>query len=309
LAQLLVKGALLADADAVKLQLIFADELCVPSYYYYDLFKSLEMEEAVWHEIVRTVHDAGKYIYLDVYGNRSLELAVALNVDGVKISTTDFYNKPLIKNSLASMSRVFISIGGVSVADLDELTNFIDPKKVTLMFGFQAEPTEVGDNNLSRIRTIKDRYKEFDIGFMDHSLGSSDEAFWLPLMALGVGATCIEKHITLDYSLQIEDYISALTVDRFGQFIKMIKYMELAMGNDVLSLSAKEIEYKNRAGKVVVANRDLPKGTVIKEGDVVMKRFSTEPAEGYINQVSSVIGCQILTPINKNRPVKMECLE
>ncbi|TAL62954.1 MAG: NeuB family protein, partial [Legionella sp.] len=95
LARLLVKGALVANADAIKIQLIFADELCVPTYPYFDLFKSLEMDEKVWVELVDITHKAGKQIYFDVYGERSLALAHKLNADGVKISTTDFYNIPL----------------------------------------------------------------------------------------------------------------------------------------------------------------------------------------------------------------------
>ena len=62
LAELLVKGALVAGADAVKIQIIFADELCVPDYPYYDLFKSLEMDESVWQGLVSLVKKENKKI-------------------------------------------------------------------------------------------------------------------------------------------------------------------------------------------------------------------------------------------------------
>lgn len=88
LAELLVKGAVVANADAVKLQLVFADELCVPTYPYYDLFKSLEMSDEVWMGLVKRVHGAGKRIYFDVYGDRSLSLASSLGADGVKRQRT-----------------------------------------------------------------------------------------------------------------------------------------------------------------------------------------------------------------------------
>lgn len=303
LAELLVKGAIVADADAVKMQLVFADELCVSTYPYYPLFKSLEMTDKVWMTLVKRVQEAGKRIYFDVYGDHSLGLAHSLAADGVKISTTDFYNLPLIKQAFASFDNVFVSTGGVPIEDLDEMLDmYVLPKKLTLMHGFQAEPTEMADNNLNRITTLRARYPSIGIGFMDHSLGSGEGAFQLPLVALGLGVNCIEKHITLDYSLQIEDHISALSVDRFGEFIKMIRAVEPALGSAELSLTRKEIEYKKRAGKVVVASRDLPMDTYIAERDVAMKRVDTTPSENYYHQVVQVVGKKLTAPLVKDAP-------
>lgn len=303
LAELLVKGGIVADADAIKIQVVFADELCVPSYPYYDLFRSLEMDESVWAGLVKTVRAAGKRIYFDSYGERSLDLALKLGVDGVKISTTDFYNLPLIKRAFAGFERVLLSTGGVPIEDLDALLQrYPLPKRLTLMHGFQAEPTETVDNNLARIGTLKARYPAVDVGFMDHSLGCSAEAFQVPLIALGAGVKCIEKHISLDYSLQIEDYISALSVDRFAEFVKMIRSVEQSLGSAALSLTDKEIDYKKRAGKVVVAARHLAQGTHIAESDVVMKRVSTTPSESCYRQVAPVVGMTLTAPLKKDEP-------
>ena len=119
LAEMLVKGAIVANADSVKMQLIYADELCVPNYQYFDLFRSLEMKEDIWREIALKVQKANKYFYLDVYGDRSLDLAYELKVNGVKISTTDFYNFPLIEKAFTKFDNVFISAGGIKIEDLD----------------------------------------------------------------------------------------------------------------------------------------------------------------------------------------------
>jgi sialic acid synthase SpsE len=305
LAELLVKGAIVADADAIKIQLIFADELCVPTYPYYDLFKSLEMDEDVWIKLVNGVHKAGKRIYFDIYGDHSLSLAQKLGADGVKISTTDFYNTPLFKKAAASFNTLFISIGGVPIEDIEAMLKRCPlPKRVTLMHGFQAEPTETADNNLQRITTLRARFPQAEIGFMDHSKGSEQEAFHLPLVALGLGVSCIEKHITLDYSLEIEDYISALSVDRFAEFVSMIRAIEPALGSPELSLTDKEIEYKNRAGKVLVATRALSKGDCITEDDIAMKRVNTTGSTNYYRQTAAVIGKVLLEPLNENCPLE-----
>ncbi len=303
LSELLVEGALVADADAVKIQIIYADELCVPDYPYYGLFKSLEMEKSVWQGLVSKVKDAKKKIYFDVYGDRSINLAKELKVDGVKISTTDFYNFPLLKQAFTSFDNVFVSTGGVPKEDIDEMVNMsYVPSNLVLMHGFQDEPTKIENNNLARITTLLKRYPDVGIGFMDHSLGSEEEAFNLPLIALGMGIKCIEKHITLDYSLQIEDYISALSVDRFKKFVSMIRQMEPSLGSSELTLTPEEIDYKNRAGKVVVAVRNLKEGECITEEDIAMKRVSTSPSDEYYQQAAPLIGKSMLGSLKIDEP-------
>lgn len=303
LAELLVKGALVGNADAVKIQLVFADELAVPSYPYYDLFKSLEMDMATWSKLSDMVRAKNKKLYFDVYGEKSLQWAKELGADGVKISTTDFYNTTLLKKAFQTFQRVFLSVGGVPVEDLDEVMNtIVDKNKVMLMHGFQSEPTEAQDNNLRRITTLKARYPGIKIGFMDHALGTSDEAFYLPLVALGLGVDAIEKHISLDAALEVEDFISALSVDRFKKFTAMVRSIEPALGSPELVLTEKEIAYKKRAGKVVVAKRDVQKGTLLTEEDLSFKRVSTEGSENYYKRIALVVGKNLQQNIGKDKP-------
>jgi N,N'-diacetyllegionaminate synthase len=310
LSEILVKGAIVANADSVKMQLIYADELCVPNYQYFDLFRSLEMREDIWRQIVLKVQKANKYFYFDVYGDRSLDLACELKVDGVKISTTDFYNFPLIEKAFTKFNNVFISAGGIKVEDLDNLVNNFElPKKLTLMHGFQSEPTQLEDNNLSRIETLRYRYPNVNIGFMDHSAGNDESSILLPMIALGAGVTCIEKHISLDYKLEIEDYISALSIDKFSNFVENVRKMENALGSKELLLNSKEIEYKKRAGKVVVANNLIKRGSVISKKDLCLKRVSTIPSQNYISRIDEVVDKLALLDFDENTAIDKNSLK
>jgi sialic acid synthase SpsE len=310
LAELLVKGAILANADSVKMQLVFADELCVPTYPYWDLFKSLEMSDDIWEKLVNMVHEAGKLMYFDIYGRKSLELALKYKADGVKISTTDFYNTPLIKSVFENFDRVILSTGGVPAEDVKKLikSNKI-PRHLTLMHGFQDEPTAINDNNMLRIKSMIEEFPGIEIGFMDHSLGSDDEAFYLPLIALGSGVRCIEKHISLDYKLEIEDYISALSVDRFFDFVKVIRKMELSLGSKELTLTNKEIEYKKRAGKLAVASKDLGINSIIGDSDIEMKRVSTILSDTHFPKLDMLIGKTLIKSIKKDEPFDVRILK
>jgi N,N'-diacetyllegionaminate synthase len=310
LAELLVKGALAAGADSIKLQLVYADELCVTSYPYYTLFSSLEMPDEIWHSLVLIVHNAGKRIYFDVFGQRSLDLAKKFGADGVKISTTDFHNLALVKQAFSLFDIVFVSIGGISAEYIDEMISSIPfCEKLILMHGFQAEPTQIEENNLARIRTLKLRYDGVRVGFMDHSLGCSPEALHLPLLALGVGVDCIDKHMTLDYCLKIEDYVSALSIDRFEKFVTIIRSMELAFGSADLTLTDREMEYGKRAGKVLVASNNLPKGHRITEGDIVMKRVGTVPMENHFRRSSDLVGKSLLSPLGIDCPYEVDSVK
>lgn len=304
-AELLVKGAILAGADSVKIQLIYADELCVPDYPYFGLFRSLEMKESVWQNLVKTIHAAKRKSYFDIYGDKSLRMAKKLKADGVKISATDFYNTDLVNEAVKTFPKIFISASGVPYEDLLSLiTRLKDTRKITLMHGFQAEPTETPDNNLLRIGKLKTAFPQVSIGFMDHSAGAGDEAFYLPLMALGQGVSYIEKHITLDYSLQIEDFISALSVDRFKDFVSVVRKMEPALGSPEFELIDKEVLYKKRAGKVVVAARNLSKGKQLQKADITLKRVSVTPSDLTFTRKEDVMGKTILKPVAKNKPIE-----
>ncbi|MBV9987226.1 MAG: N-acetylneuraminate synthase family protein [Chitinophagaceae bacterium] len=307
LAELLVKGAIVAGADAVKLQLVYADELCVPYYPYFDLFKSLQMPMAVWQRLAATVKEARRKFYLDIYGPKSLQTARKLKADGVKISATDFYNSTLVLEAVKYFPKVFISCSGVPFDDLFALLDRISaPEKVVLMYGFQAEPTETRDNHLARIGSLRIACPMVGVGFMDHSSGAGEEAFYLPLMALAQGVDCIEKHITLDHSLQIEDYISALTIDRFSHFVQLVRKMEPAVGSAKLALIDKEIAYKKKAGKVVVAARNLPKGKVLRNTDIALKRVTVTPNDAYLPRKEDVVGKKLKRAVGLNKPVEKQ---
>jgi len=309
LTDLLTTGAILSGADAIKYQLVYADELATPQYAYYDLFKSLEMDEDKWIQISDRIHENGQKLYFDIFGIHSLFVAKTAKADGVKLSTTEFFNRSLILQALATFDHVIISIAGIPISELDELLSSIsneDQKKVCLMYGFQAEPTPLEQNNLLKLNTYKERYPTFRIGFMDHSDGSLNEAFCLSLVVLGIGVNTIEKHITLDRELKIEDYISALDATNFKNFVTQIHEYEPSLGSSDLSLTEAEILYQKKAGKVVVALCDLKAGAAIREEHVSLKRVPEEAVGTRLKRLDEVVGKILAKPVAADSLVSEE---
>jgi len=308
LAKLLAKAAVRAGVDAVKFQLIYADELATRDYEYYDFFRGLEMPKEVWKEIVQETHESGVRFYFDVYGEKSLGEAVDLGVDGIKIPTMEFFNTNLVHLALSEMPRVFVSVGGISLEEIEWFVDF-HARQVCFIYGFQAEPTPIESNNLRRFATLRKRFPSYCFGFMEHADGGSEDAMNLALVALGFGIDCIEKHISLDRILQLEDCVSALPPERFQVFVQNIRHLEKALGTDDLELTPLELEYRLKTIKVVVANRELRKGKVIAIDDVCLKRTAHPSLSSSAFRMEEVLGQTLIVDVQCDQQVTEEMFE
>lgn len=306
LTNLLTKGAIASNADAVKFQLVYADELATPDYKYYPLFKDLEMNKDIWIDICNQIHAVGKKVYFDVFGLYSLDVAKGIGADGVKLSTTEFYNNALFDKAIAKFDKVYLSIGGIPLQDIDQKLSKLSVKqinKICLFYGFQSEPTPLDQNNLNKLGIFKNRYPDFKIGFMDHSDGALDDAYYLPLVAMGMGIDALEKHITLDRELEIEDYVSAITPSKFIKFVSIVRRFEPTLGLDSLELTEQEEAYRNKATKSVVALTDLKAGDVMTLETVALKRCSKPITEHSILEIEHALGKTLKVDIKTDSPV------
>jgi len=306
LTDLLTKGAISSDADAVKFQLIYADELATPDYEHYQLFKELEMAQSIWTNVCEKIHDAGKKVYFDVFGLFSLDMAKKVGADGVKLSTTEFYNNTLFDRAIVDFDMLYLSVGGIPIEDIDKKISALSKvkmDKICLMYGFQSEPTPLDQNNLNKLSIFKNRYPDFRIGFMDHSDGALDDAFHLSLVAIGTGINVIEKHITLDRELKIEDYISGIAPTEFIKFVDLVRRFEPVMGMNSLKLTEQEEIYRNKATKSVVAISNLKLGDTLTLDSIALKRCSKPIGQSSILEIEQAIGKILTTDISINSPV------
>jgi len=291
-----LKAAHRSGAEAIKFQIFHADELALPDYKYYQLFKSLELPLKVWEKALKEAHDKGLEFYSDVFGIESFKELQEIGIDGFKIHTTDINNINLLKEISSSRKKVFLSTGGCSQDEVSQALRILEKSEVVLMYGFQAEPTDIGDNNLNRITTINSIFKK-PVGFQDHTLGNSQLALYLPFIALGAGAVVFEKHLTLSRKLKLEDYISALEPDEFKAWAENLRRAYFACGSKDWKLSSKEIEYRNKVKRAVCSLDEIKPGDQIKETDLVLKRSDSLEA---IFEISKVYGKKAAKAIAKN---------
>jgi len=275
LAKLIVKAAAAAKADAVKFQTFAAEELAVPGYKHYDLFKKLEWTETQWRELIDLSHDLGIAFFADVFGIGSLDILVRNGVDGIKIHGTDMRNTRLLKHLAHVDLPLLLSIGGGTLEETKNallLMNAANKRSpVVLMHGIQSYPTLVEHTNLGKMCYFKDQLG-LPVGFADHIDGDHSLNFGLCAAAIGMGARVIEKHITIARALRMEDYESALYPDNFVDFVQYIKQIDEAKGQYSEELNEPEKQYRISTRKHVVAAVDLKSGQRIGEDDVVLRR-------------------------------------
>ena len=221
--KLLIKAAANAGADAVKFQLVYADELATKDYEYYSLFLGLEMEVEKWRALNEYAMNLGIKFMADIFGEQSLKTAQEVGLTSIKIHGTDITNIGLLESvATSSIETVILGIGGSFWSEIATALSILTKKQLVLLCGFQAYPTNTEDNHIARMNLIAAKaskiHQNFSIGFADHP-GEHQYANTISLVALGAGANCIEKHLTLGKVMELEDYESALNPDEFGTFV------------------------------------------------------------------------------------------
>jgi len=306
LARLLVRAAAAGRADAVKFQLVYAEELATPAYEYFGLFQSLEMPDAAWKNVAQEAAKHGLQLVFDIFGPRSLELALALGAAAVKLHVSDFFNEPLFDAAVHSSPHLYFSVGGITATEVDNRLNRYDPaarSKLTMMVGFQAEPTKLEDNHVKRLETWRRRFPDLRLGFMDHANGDSDEAGWLGMLAVAFGVCVVEKHITLERTLRLEDYVSAATPTEFARYVHRLRSAQAACGSEVLELTEAERLYRQRALKTLVASRDIPPGSRLGIQDLRQLRTPLDPCKEALRSFGDAVGRVLVRGIRRNEPI------
>ena len=295
-ARLLIKAASTAGADAVKFQVIYADEVATPAYKYYKLFKTLEMPDHEWKELNKYAKELNIGMHLEIFGNKSLKLAEGIGAESVKLHGTDMNNISLLNIvSKSAVNKITLGVGGSYRSEILNALKILKNNNVTIMFGFQGYPTPVNTNQIDRIRVFHSELAgDFDhvkIGFADHADPNDKLSFALPATAIGAGAQVIEKHLTLGKVMKLEDHESALNPDEFAEFTAIMRQCYEAVGQtgeeDDFGMSKNEADYRKMIRRHVVSKHRISKGRKITADDVVLKRSEVENP---LTDIQSVYG-------------------
>jgi sialic acid synthase SpsE len=198
---------------------------------------------------------------------------------------------------------VILRIGGATLGEIERAVNLLRDSGadgLLLLHGFQTYPTRLEETNL-RVLPVLGRMFDCPVGLADHLDGSEDLAVVVPPLALALGASALEKHITWDREERGEDFESALDPSRFETFVRYVRSAEAALGAETMPpFSADALKYRQVSRKRVVAAVDIPAGTVLEARHLVSKRSDDgAPAD----QRASLIGRRTRRALRKDAPV------
>ena len=315
----LLAAAAAAGADAVKFQLVYADELATCDYAHFALFRSLEMADAEWEHLAHLARDRNIGLSLDIFGKRSLALAQQLKVRSVKVHATDMANIGLLEQVANSpIDEVLLSCGGCYQPEIDTAVGILRGKRLVLLHGYQGYPTPTEANQVARLNVLAQRYTlgvgnrgRVELGFADHAAADDPLRFVLPALAIGLGATVIEKHLTLPVEPKLEDHESALYPDEFAAFVTQMRGCCAASGGHSnaaqdFGMSDSEREYRRKARKHVVALSDLGAGSTLKPEHLGLKRTS---AVGACDDLAAVCGRRLNSAVARDQAIMPDMLD
>lgn len=266
-----------------------------------ELLKKLELTFDEFEELKNYALEHDVMFISSPFDVKSVDLLEKLDVPFYKLGSGELNNFELIDYIQKTNKPLILSTGMSSLDEITETYNHIKNKdNLILLHCITGYPTSFSEANLNFIKTMQ---KEFDvpIGFSDHSPGIE-----LPIAAVALGACIIEKHFTLDKTLEGPDHKASLNPKEFKNMVEAIRNVEIAMGDGVRKISENEDEIKKIARKSIVLNENISKGTAIERKMLSIKRPGTGIAP---NDIEKIIGKKVNRNLSANSVLKWDYLK
>ena len=201
----------------------------------------------------------------------SIDFLDSLNLDLWKIPSGEITNLPYLRRIAQKGSRVIMSTGMCEPEDIEAALNVLTTngtplENITLLHCNTEYPTPWGDVNLRAMHDIAKRFN-VSVGYSDHTKGIE-----VPIAAVALGATVIEKHFTLDNNLPGPDHKASLEPQQLKAMVDAIRHIEQALGNGVKQISESERKNIAIARKSIVAASEIKKGELFTEENLTVKR-------------------------------------
>jgi pseudaminic acid synthase len=276
----LIKSAKICGATSVKIQTYTADTMTLPiintsflissdhklwgGRSLYDLYDEAKTPWE-WHkELFSTARELGIDIFSSPFDKTAVDFLEDLDVSTYKIASMETGDIPLIKYIAQTQKPIIASTGSSTLEEIDELVETIQSngnKKLTLLLCTSAYPTPQNQVHLARMELLRDRYN-LPIGLSDHTLGNTAS-----LAAAALGATVIERHLTLDRNLGGPDAAFSLEPNEFNDLSAKIKLIEESIGQKVWNIQPDESESR-RLRRSLIIIKDVSMGEMVTDKNI-----------------------------------------
>ena len=235
-AESLIKEAAHAGVDIVKFQSWQADKLRTDFPEYESTFKRHKKTELSDDDHIRLIEICSKYgveFLTTCFDSTRMDFLSSLGLKSIKVASPDSMSFGMIGRLMDKFEHVIISTGMTTDSELNKLVKYVTGKNVTLLHCVSLYPTPIEKVDLKRMLWIQSMGVE--AGFSDHSLGVVAGMY-----AIALGATILEKHITLSKSLPGKDQAMSTTPDEFKTLCDWANSIEQMKGTAQHELSREE---------------------------------------------------------------------
>ena len=284
-AKLMVDAASEAGADYIKFQTFNAESLVTstaekanyqkrpgqPDQSQYKMLKQLELDRSSQEALVEYCRTKPAKFVSSAFDIDSIDLLAELNIPFFKIPSGEITNLNYLRH-VGNLNKPIVMSTGI--ATLDEVKSAlnilfdcgIQRDDITVLHCNTEYPTPMCDVNLKAMTTIRDELG-VSVGYSDHSVGIE-----VPIAAVALGATIIEKHFTLDRNLPGPDHIASLEPVELTSMVRAIRNIELALGDGVKAPRPSELKNIHMIRKSIVASRTIHAGDIFTEDNITVKR-------------------------------------
>ncbi|MBF7068556.1 N-acetylneuraminate synthase [Campylobacter volucris] len=236
-----------------------------------DMIKKLELDEKAHEELIKHCNKCGIKFLSTPFDLKSIELLARLNVELFKIPSGELTNYPYLKKIASYDKNIILSTGMATLLEIQNALNILTSngtqrEKITILHCNSEYPTPFEDVNLKAMQTLKETF-DLPVGYSDHTLGIS-----VPIAAVAMGVCVIEKHFTLDKTMQGPDHQASLDINELKAMVKSIRDIEKALGDGVKKPSKSEMKNIDIVRKSLVAKKAIKKGECFSEENLTTKR-------------------------------------
>jgi len=287
LAKKLIDVAVDAGADAVKFQTFKTENLVSKNAQkaeyqkettdatesQFDMIKKLELDINTHYELIAYCKSKNIMFLSTPFDLDSVDLLNELKLSIFKIPSGEITNLPYLRKIGALKKEVILSTGMSDIGEIEDALDILieagtSKDKITLLHANTMYPTPIEDVNLRAMVTIGNTF-DIAYGYSDHTLGIE-----VPIGAVAMGASCIEKHFTLDTNMEGPDHKASLEPNELKAMVKAIRNIEIALGSSIKKASKSEFPNIKVARKSIVASCSISKGKKFSEKNLTVKRPS-----------------------------------
>ncbi|EAK3672319.1 N-acetylneuraminate synthase [Campylobacter upsaliensis] len=283
LAKKLIEQAAKAGADVVKFQTFKANscvsvsakkakyqlETTAKEESQLEMIQKLELSYESHFELMKHCKKHDIAFLSTPFDLESVEFLRGLDLPYFKIPSGEITNLPYLKAVAKCKKRVLLSTGMANLGEIEAALTILrknGTRNITLLHCNTEYPTPFEDVNLNALKTLKEAFK-LEVGYSDHT-----EGIVASLGAVALGAVVIEKHFTLDKTMEGPDHRASLEFEELRALCKGIRELEKALGSGIKKASKSEAKNKIIARKSLVAKREIQKGEKFSIENLTTKR-------------------------------------